>query len=383
MTDKINVLHVCKTALPQSKGGIEVFIDALCNGTSKYDVENTVLSLAKNPSPDPITMGNYTIYQAKQNLVIASTGFSISAFPVFKKLAICADIVHYHFPNPFADLLHCACRVNRPSIVTYHSDIVKQKKLRKLYKPLMYRFLGTVDHIVATSPNYFVSSDVLHHFANKTSVIPIGIDITGYPKPNGERLVYWQNRLQQPFFLFIGALRYYKGLYIALDAIKGTKIQLAIAGINGVERELRLHAKKNNLHNVDFLGLVSDEDKVALLHLCHGFVFPSHLRSEAFGISLLEAASFGKPLISCEIGTGTSYINIHNETGLVVTPASVHELRNAMQYLIDNPEKATELGRNAKNRSKEFFTADKQAKAYANLYRGLAGANEEKVTVLI
>jgi rhamnosyl/mannosyltransferase len=368
MRETIRVLHVYKTSLPESTGGVEVFIDMLCRVSAKYGVKSNVLSLTKHPSENSIEMQGYTVYQAKQDLFIASTGFSLSAFKKFKKLACEADVIHYHFPNPFADILHFICRIKKPSLVTYHSDIIRQKWLLKLYRPLMRLFLNAVDHIVATSPNYRNSSEVLQNYRNKTSIIPVGIDVNMYPKLNQNKLDYWRKRLCEPFYLFIGAMRYYKGLHIALDAIKHTNIRLVIAGINGIEKELKQHATKYNISNVDFLGFISDEDKVALLTLCYGFVFPSHLRSEAFGLALLEAAAFGKPLISCEIGTGTSYININNQTGFVITPSSPDELKSAMQHLLDNPERAAEMGKNAKKRSGELFTADKQTKAYCELY---------------
>ena len=130
-------------------------------------------------------------------------------------------------------MLHLACLPKKPCIVTYHSDIIKQKYLHHIYRPLKQRFLNSVDYIVATSPNYFVSSNVLQQFAGKVSVIPIGIDHRAYETVNPERLNYWQNCLPEPFFLFIGAMRYYKGLHIALEAIAGTKIRVVIAGING------------------------------------------------------------------------------------------------------------------------------------------------------
>lgn len=123
--------------------------------------------------------------------------------------------------------------------------------------------------------------------------------------------------------------------------------------------------------DVDFLGFVKDEDKLALLRLCYGFIFPYHLRSEAFGISLLEAAVHGKPMISCEIGTGTTFVNSANETGLVINPGSPKELREAMQFLLDNPEVATTMGKNAKKRSLELFHANQQAKSYYDLYQQL------------
>lgn len=371
MNKSIRVLHFHKTSLPQSIGGIESFIDTLCRASSKYNIRNTVLSLAKEPSKTPINMESYEVHQAKQLFELASAGFSISAIKKFKQLADNADIIHYHFPNPFADILHFICKIDKPTVLTYHSDIIKQRYLLKLYTPLMYNFLNSVDHIVSTSPNYFATSDNLKHHTKKVTIIPIGINTAAYPKLNEERIKYWNTRLPKPFFLFIGAMRYYKGLHVALDAISGTDIQLAIAGIGGIEADLKHQAQKNRLENVDFLGMISDEDKIALLSLCYGFIFPSHLRSEAFGISLLEAAAYGKPLISCEIGTGTSFVNQHDVTGLVIEPSSSKALKNAMQYLLDNPEKASEFGNNARIRSQTLFTAENQAHSYYKIYKEL------------
>ena len=365
----MRVLHFYKTCALNSTGGVEVFMDTLCNATADFGVENTILSLADKPESTPVNLPRYQVIQAKQNVFVASTGFSISAFSQFKRLAEQADIIHYHFPNPFADILHFCCQVKKPTVLTYHSDIVKQKLLLKLYQPLMHRFLHSVDRIIATSPNYFATSSRLQAYKDKVNVIPIAINKVNCSVVSPAKIQYWQNKLTQPFFLFIGALRYYKGLHFLLDAVKATDLQLVLAGTGGTESTLKAQARQSALHNVYFPGLVSDEDKAALLHLCYGFVFPSHLRSEAFGIALLEAASYGKPLISCEIGTGTSFINVDQQTGLVVEPGSPDALRHAMQYLLANPVKAAEFGRNAEARHKSLFTLDKQAKAYVEVYK--------------
>ena len=113
---------------------------------------------------------------------------------------------------------------------------------------------------------------------------------------------------------------------------------------------------------------MNDEDKVALLELCYAVTFPSHLRSEAFGISLLEGAMYGKPMISSEIGTGTSYINIDRETGLVVPASDPVAFRNAMQFLWENPAVATEMGKKAEQRYHKLFTARQMAESYTELY---------------
>jgi len=120
-----------------------------------------------------------------------------------------------------------------------------------------------------------------------------------------------------------------------------------------------------------FLGRLPQEDKVALQMQCYCVLFPSHLRSEAFGISLLEGAMFGKPLISSEIGTGTTFINIAGETGLVVPPSDPLALRQAMQSLWNNPDMATQMGKRAEARYWELFTADKMVESYVDMYRQL------------
>ena len=83
---------------------------------------------------------------------------------------------------------------------------------------------------------------------------------------------------------------------------------------------------------------------------------------------------FGKPMISSEIGTGTTYINIADETGLVVQPGDPAALRQAMQYLWERPELAAEMGRRAEERYWGYFTADQMVAGYVGLYRELAGA---------
>ena len=124
------------------------------------------------PARRPIHLGHHWVHQARQDLYLASTGLSLSAFSSFARLAASADLIHYHFPWPMMDLLHLATQAGKPSVVTYHSDVVRQEVLGALYRPLMWRFLSSVDRIVATSPNYLASSEVLQKFRHKTEVIP-------------------------------------------------------------------------------------------------------------------------------------------------------------------------------------------------------------------
>jgi len=295
----------------------------------------------------------------------------MKAFAKFSELSEKADIVHYHFPWPFMDLVHFVVRPRQATVVTYHSDIIRQRTLLKFYKPIMHSFLGDVDHIVSTSDNYLETSETLQKFKYKTSVIPIGIDKKTYSLTAQKKIEYWRNIVGTKFFLFVGALRYYKGLHILLEAVKNEKWPIIIVGAGPVESELLLLIKNLNLTNIQLLGNLPAEDRDALYQLCYAVVFPSYLRSEAFGITLLEGAMHGKPLVSSEIGTGTSYINIDGKTGVVVQPGDPDALKAALRSLWDNPGYAAYLGKNAAERFNSFFTAEKMANSYHKLYETL------------
>jgi rhamnosyl/mannosyltransferase len=364
----MRVLHFFKTYYPDSLGGIEQVIRQMCASTSQLGIENEVLTLTRDRHNSLLHFEGHVVRRARLDFEIASTGFSLAAINQLGKLAKQFDVIHYHFPWPFMDLAHFVARVKKPSVVTYHSDIVRQKHLMKLYQPLKQRFLNSIDHIVATSPNYLASSPVLDKYRHKTSVITYGLDKSIYPVPPPELLAQWRQRCGERFFLFVGVLRYYKGLHILLDAIQGSPYPVVIVGAGPIEQELKAHARRLGLQNLMFLGALPEIDKVALLQLCYAVAFPSHLRSEAFGISLLEGAMYGKPMISSEIGTGTSYINHDGDTGIVVPPSDPQALRAAMDSMWAQPEMAAHMGQQAQARYWELFTADKMAERYVALY---------------
>lgn len=365
----MRVLHFYKTYKPDSYGGVEQLIWQLCTSAPKYGIESNVLTVSK--AHGSVCLENHNHYRIRQDFSIASTNFSFNAISTFRRYVSEADIVHYHFPYPFADLLHFTSGIDKPTIVTYHSDIVKQRKLLAIYRPLMLRFLDRVDKIIATSSNYLESSEVLKNYKYKTEVIPIGIDQDSYPDPDNERIQKWQNRIGQRFFLFLGNLRYYKGLDVLLAALRNTSYPVVIAGSGREEAALKAQAKDLNLKSVIFLGEITELDKISLLKLTEAMVFPSNFRSEAFGISLLEAAMYGKPMISCEIGTGTSFVNINNCTGIVVPPNDVNALRSALDYIWENRVKAAEWGRNARLRYEKMFTGETMTSLYASTYKAL------------
>lgn len=371
----MRILHFYKTYYPDTWGGIEQVIRQLCKGTGKLGIENTILTLTPKRPGGELTIDGQRVFRVAEDFKLASTGFAWRAIPELRRLAAQADVVHYHFPWPFMDLAHFAGRIRTPSIVTYHSDIIRQKNLLRVYRPLRDRFLDRVDRIVATSPDYLASSDVLQRYRGKTEVITYGIDQASYPQAAEPALSQWRARLPPKFLLFVGVLRYYKGLHLLIEALRGLDYPVVIAGGGPESQNLQRQAAALGLKNIVFAGAVSEQDKAALLQLCYAFVFPSHLRSEAFGIALLEAAMAGKPMVSCEIGTGISYINRNLETGWT-SPPQADALRLALQACWTQPAVAAAFGIAAQQRYWALFTAGKMAGSYRDLYQRVANLQQ-------
>jgi glycosyltransferase involved in cell wall biosynthesis len=176
----------------------------------------------------------------------------------------------------------------------------------------------------------------------------------------------------KPVLLFVGRFRYYKGLHLLVSAMKNIHAKLLLIGTGPEEKKLRSLVKKEGLEKkIDFLGELSDETVNAYYKACDIFVLPSHLRSEAFGIVQLEAMCCEKPVISAELGTGTSYANINHKTGITVPPNDVDALSGAINHLLDNPQKKHDLGVCGANRVNRLFTAEKMVEQTLHVYRDL------------
>ena len=102
------------------------------------------------------------------------------------------------------------------------------------------------------------------------------------------------------------------------------------------------------IKNIVFAGQVTYEEKISLIKNCIALVLPSHLRSEAYGMVLVEASMMSKPMISCEIGTGTSFVNLKDITGFVIPPESPEKLGAAMQDLLSEVSQSFWIRRGAR-----------------------------------
>jgi rhamnosyl/mannosyltransferase len=366
---KMKILHIYKTYYPEDRGGISRVISQLANNGEDFGFKSEVFTFSKNPSPQIITFEKHRVTRTKTNITLASTPMSFSALKLFRKKVEECDIVHYHYPYPFGDFLKLFCARNKPSVVTYHSDIVKQRYLKYLYFPLEKWFLKSATAIVYTSPNIRETSKNLRLHKEKSSLICLGLaqhSLVGKKEAENSRLF---EDLSRPFVLFVGYLRTYKGIDVLLEAADKVNCDLVIAGDGESIEEYRRKVRTDKLNNVHLVGPVTEREKKTLILKSSGVVLPSITPNEAFGVILLEAAMQKKPLISTELGTGTSFVNKHEITGLVVSPNCINELASAINFIIENPKDAQRMGEEARKRYLRYFTAEPMCREYARVYR--------------
>jgi O-antigen biosynthesis rhamnosyltransferase len=364
----MKILFVYKSYYPETRGGVEEVLHVLMTGLVEKGHQCTLLVTTKNRNAYTRQEGNITIHYCPANITFASCPVSLNFMSKFKVLSREHDLINFHFPWPWADLTAILPGLDKPYIVTYQSDIVRQKYLNKLYKPLMRIFLSRAKAIVATSEQYRQSSTVLRRYLDKTAVIPLGLQQGIRLEECLQEQDLWKEKVGEGFFLFLGVLRYYKGLRYLLEAVKGTSLPIVIAGSGPEEATLKMLAEQYQLSNVTFVGAVNEQDKTALFSLCKAVVVPASERSEAYCLTLVEGLRAGKALISTELGTGTSFVNDAGITGLVVPAKNAQALRTALFDLEKNSDKCAEFSKAAKQRFLDHFKSDNMINAYEDLF---------------
>lgn len=365
----MKVLHVYKDYYPVL-GGIENHLKLLAERQVQRGLEVQVLVTNLTFKTTFEEIGSVRAVKAGRLATVASTPLSLSLPLWLGRLE--ADIVHLHFPYPLGELSYLLRGGGRKAVVTYHSDVVRQRALLKLYQPFLWRFLEKVRRIIATSPPYIQSSPYLSPFAHKCAVIPYGIDLTLFRSLDDERTEALRGRYGSPLILFVGQLRYYKGLGYLIEAMQGIQAKLLVIGQGPMEREWRALSERLGVADkVLFLGQVTSEELVRHYTASELLVLPSCQRSEAFGIVQLEAMACGRPVVSTELGTGTSYANLDGQTGLVVPPGEPAALREAIDNLLRDEALRRRLGERARERVRREFSAQMMVDKVIALYQTL------------
>jgi rhamnosyl/mannosyltransferase len=284
------------------------------------------------------------------------------------------DIVHLQFPaDPMAHLAAAALPRTVKRVITWHSDIVRQRTLLRLYEPFLKRLLHSADAIILPTPAHFTSSEQLPRWASrdKMHVVPFGLDYARFLRrpASADEL---RRRHGDRFLIFaLGRHVYYKGFEFLIQAMGELPgAGLIIGGRGPLSDSLVARAQAAGVADrVDFVGRIPEAELPAYYHACDVFCMPSVSRAEAFGFVQIEAMACGKPVVCCELNNGVTWVNRDGVSGLVVPPADVAALAAALKRLQRDPQLRARLGAQARERALAEFSLEAMAKGTLEVYR--------------
>ena len=364
----MRILHVYKDYYPVL-GGMENHVRIVSEGLVQRGHRVTVLVSNTTMSSVFEQRSGVMLIKAGQWLRRASTPISPGMF--WRTWSLKPDLIHLHHPFPPGDLVYWLRLPHVPLVITHHSDIVRQKRLLQLYQPLLSRTLDAAHTLIATSPQYIQSSPWLQPRAAKCEVVPLSVDTTHFTTSQQDHVASLRQQHGDQILLFVGRLRYYKGLHILLEALTllPQTARLIIVGIGPEEARLRQKAYELGVADrIIWAGEVDDHLLPDYYAAADVFVLPAHLRSEAFGIVQLEALAAGVPIVSTELGTGTSFVNQHGQTGFVVPPADPPALARAIHVLLENPTLRAFFAANGRARARSEFSPARMLDQIEHIY---------------
>jgi glycosyltransferase involved in cell wall biosynthesis len=351
---------------PPHLGGIEYHVRYLAEALVSYD-HAQVRAIVANEGPETVRefVGGVDVLRLSRAFAYASTPVAYGMPGAIRLEATRpdpADLLHLHFPYPWGELSWIRADAGLPTVLTYHSDIVRQKALGALYAPLANRLMDRADLVIATSPNMVEHSPVLSRVADKCRVVPFGLDPSQYADTPEvlARATALRAGHTRPIVLFVGRLIYYKGADVLLRAIRDVDADLVMIGEGPLESELREIAVAAGIADrVTFLPPVSEEDLVAWYHAADVFCLPSVARSEAFGLVQMEAHASGTPVVSTTLTTGVPFVNQDGVTGFTVEPGDIDALAGALRKLTSDEELRARMGAAARERARKDFTIER------------------------
>ncbi len=318
------------------------------------------------------------IYKAASFGIILGMPLSIDFFYLFKKMANQYDIIHIHWPFPLAFIAVSLLKIKPKIIITWHSEIVRQKLFNIILKPFVIKALHSADVIIAPTKNHIIYSEYLQKFKDKIRIVPFGISQNHYKEFNYKQALKIKKSFKdKKIILFVGRLAYYKGLNYLLMALEIVKQKLPnfillVIGEGNLKNKLIQLTKSLALEKyVLFIPPQNEEILKSYFLACDVFVLPSIYKSEAFGLVQLEAMLAKKPVINTNLESGVPLVSLNNKTGSTVPPKNHEKLASELLKLLCNKKIAKFYGNNAHQRVIKYFSLNTMIDRHLKLYNSI------------
>jgi rhamnosyl/mannosyltransferase len=383
----MRVTMVNKYYYPPHLGGVETVVRYLSEGL----VEHAGAQVTAVVSNEARSRAEETI--AGVDVVRLPRQFALSSAPIALGMAgeltrqmrsqTPPDVINLHNPYPWGELAWLQAHPDVTTVLCYHSDIVRQKRMLAAYKPFLDRVLDSVDLITTSSPNLRDNSPFLAPRAHKVRIVDYGLHVEDIAEPSAAVIARAEQirseHAGRKIVLFVGRLVYYKGADVLVRAMAGVDADLVILGTGPLESELREIAVANGVTSrLSFLPPQDDAELSAYYRAADVFCLPSVANSEAFGLVQIEAHAAGTAAISTNLPTSVPYANLDGVTGLTVSVGDVPELAAALNRLLGDDALRERLGAQARERALTQFTVPRMVESMRAVYAEAAQIHSAK-----
>jgi len=282
-------------------------------------------------------------------------------------LAQHGDVLHVHVPSILPEFTASTLSWIRRRrfdrlVVSWHSDVVRQRRMLRIVAPVLRGVLAEADVVLVATPHHLATSPWLQAVEEKVTVVPYGLDPARYAESAEveARAAQIRHEHGSPLVLFMGRLVYYKGVARLLATAAALPEARFIVVGEGPLEAMVLASEAARQGRLALIPPVAAAEKVALLHACDVFVLPSTEPSEAFGIVQVEAMACGKPVVTFDLPTGVTWVNQHMVTGLVAPLAEQDGLTDALGRILSDSALRARLGEGALHRASHDLRLDQQ-----------------------
>lgn len=397
----IRICHLAKYYAP-FRGGIETHVQSLAKAQAAAGAEVTVVCINHQDQFGKDVWGSR--FARTPRISEKDHGVKVerfSKFATFARFDFCSglteflnqaggsfDLLHLHVPNP---TLCCALALadsRIPLVVTYHSDIVKQRFTRMPFRVVENKVFSRALCFIASSSNYADSSLVLKPRAGRVKTVPFGLDLQPYQNPSLEACSFRDSLLSEaeglPLWLCVGRLVYYKGTEYAIRALPKCRGKLLLVGSGPLRTKLESLAKNLGVADrIIWRNHLSDDELIGAYHAATAFWFPSIARSEAFGLVQVEAMASGCPVINTQIkGSGVPFVSLDGMSGFTVDVANPDAIAEAANKLDHDSGLRCFLSQGARDRATRLFSLTKMVEETSDVYQAVLRSHNDRPSAL-
>ena len=373
-----NIVHFGKYYFPDA-GGIESVTISLAKGAALVGHAVSVVCFEKTPASKKEIIDGVKVIRAPIAKLLASQPLGFQYFLQCLSASKKADVVHLHAPN----MLGALCALFIPSrtrlLVHWHSDVLNKGALGKILRPLESALLRRANSIVTTSQVYADASETLSPFKDKITVVPIGVPDAKHVGSDSQLPEALESQIgSRKIVLAVGRLVPYKGFDVLIRAAQQLIKDSVVVIVGGapLHQELQQAIAHGGVEDrVLLAGRLSDAALHALFERATIYCLPSTYRAEAFGVVLLEAMTYGLPIVASDIpGSGVPWVNQHGVSGLNVPIGEEKALAEACNQILGSEELRSKLSKGARQRFLAEFTEDVSVKRMMSVYDRLLTA---------